>query len=137
MTDISTIDAHDKLVLYFEDENRDTFCYILYNFVEREYFICGARTNNILNEQCCPFNFYCKSKTTLLEYLEFLFNLAFARLTYGLYNFYNIYGHRDYVDLEVLDIKRSIQTEITAYVGADFNSGTVYNLLKMLKEIRY
>jgi len=137
MTDISTIDAHDKLVLYFEDESKDTYCYILYNFVEREYFICGARTNYVLNEQYCPFNFYCKSKKTLLEYLKFIFDVAFARLTYGLYNFYNIFGDRDYVNLKVLDIKRNDETEITAYVGATFKPELVYNLLKMLKEIRY
>ena len=136
MTDISNIDAHDKLVLYFEDECKDTYCYILYNFMEREYFICGARTN-LLNEKYCPFYFYCKSKTTLLEYLKFIFDVAFSRLTYGLYNFYNIFGHTDYVDLDVLDIKRNDMSEITVYVGTEFKSRIVYNLLKMLKEIRY
>ena len=136
MTDISTIDAHDKLVLHFEDECKDTYCYVLYDFVEREYFICGARTN-LLNEQYCPINFYCKSKTTVLEYLKFTFDVAFSRLTYGLYNFYNIFGDTDNVDLEVLNIKRTNQTEITVYVGTDFKSKTVYNLLKMLKKIRY
>lgn len=136
MTDLSTIDAHDKLVLYFEDECKDTYCYVLYNFAEREYFICGARTN-VLNEQYCPFHFYCKSKTTLLEYLKFIFDVAFSRLTYGLYNYYNIFGNTDYVDLEVLDIKRNDVCEITVYVGTEFKSRIVYNLLKMLKEIRY
>jgi len=136
MTDLLTIDAHDKLVLYFEDEGKDTYCYILYNFVEREYFICGARTN-VLNEQYCPFNFYCKSKTTLLEYLKFIFDVAFARMTYGLYNFYNIFGDRDYIDLQVLDSKRNDLYEVTIYNGTDFKSNIVYNLLKMLKEIRY
>lgn len=136
MTDLLTVDAHDKLVLYFEDEGKDTYCYILYNFVEREYFICGARTN-VLNEQYCPFNFYCKSKTTMLEYLKFIFDVAFARMTYGLYNFYNIFGDRDYIDLQVLDSKRNDLYEITIYNGTDFKSKIVYNLLKMLKEIRY
>jgi hypothetical protein len=136
MTDLLTIDAHDKLVLYFEDEGKDTYCYILYNFVEREYFICGARTN-VLNEQYCPFHFYCKSKTTLLEYLKFIFDVAFARMTYGLYNFYNIFGDRDYIDLQVLDSKRNDLYEVTIYNGTDFKSNIVYNLLKMLKEIRY
>ena len=136
MTDLLTVDAHDKLVLYFEDEGKDTYCYILYNFVEREYFICGARTN-VLNEQYCPFNFYCKSKTTLLEYLKFIFDVAFARMTYGLYNFYNIFGNRDYIDLQVLDSKRNDLYEVTIYNGTDFKSNIVYNLLKMLKEIRY
>lgn len=131
MTNLSTIDAHDKLVLYFEDESRDTYCYILYDFTEREYFICGARGN----QRGCPFNFYCKSKKTLLKYLKFIFEVT--QLTYGLYNFSNIFGETDYVDLDILENKRSIQTEITAYVGATFNSELVLNLLKMLKEIRY
>jgi hypothetical protein len=136
MTDLSTVDAHDKLVLYFEDECKDTYCYVLYNFAEREYFICGARTN-ILNEKYCPFNFYCKSKTTLLEYLKFVFDVAFCNMTYGLYNYYNIFGYKDYVDLEILDVKRNDLSEITVYCGTHFKPKIVYNLLKMLKEIRY
>ena len=136
MTDLSTIDAHDKLVLYFEDDCKDTYCYVAYDFTEKEYFICGARMNEF-GEQYSSFNFYCKSKTTLLEYLKFIFDVAFARLTYGLYNFYNIFGTTDCVDLELLDSKRNDMCEITVYVGTVFKQKTVYNLLKMLKEIRY
>jgi hypothetical protein len=130
------IDAHDKLVLYFADECKDTYCYILYNFAEREYFICGARITR-LGEQYCPFNFYCKSKTTLLNYLKFVFDVAFARMTYGLYNFYNIFGDAECINLEILDYKRNEMCELTVYVDTDFKDKTVYNLLKMLKEIRY
>jgi hypothetical protein len=130
------IDAHDKLVLYFEDDGKDTYCYVAYDFTEKEYFICGARTTKN-DENYCPFNFYCKSKTTLLEYLKFIFEVAFCRLTYGLYNFYNIFEGGDCVDLELLDNRRNETCEISIYFETDFNAKKVYNLLKMLKEIRY
>ena len=73
------IDAHDKLVLYLEEECKDTYCYVVYDFTEREYFICGSRTTKY-DEKYCPFNFYCKSKTTVLEYLQFIFDVAFSLL---------------------------------------------------------
>ena len=72
----------------------------------------------------------------MLEYLKFIFDVAFARMTYGLYNFYNVFGDRDYVDLQVLDSKRNDLYEITIYNGTDFKSKIVYNLLKMLKEMK-
>ena len=128
---MTTIDAHDKLVLYFEDECK--YCYVAYDFTEKEYFICGTRTNSYN----CPFNFYCKSKTTVLEYLTFLFDVAFFELKYGLYNFYNIFGESDCVDLELLDNKRNDTCEIAIFTGTVFKPKKVYNLLKMLKDIRY
>lgn len=136
MTDISTIDAHDKLVLYFENEGKDAYCYIAYDFTEKEYFICGARIDGY-GEQYASFNYYCKSKKTVLEYLKFLFDTDYCKITYGLYNFYNIFGYSDCVDLELLESKRNYTCEIALYDRTVFKRKTVHNLLKMLKEIRY
>ena len=76
--------AQDRLVLYIEEEyegQRDTSCYILYDFVEKEYFICGSRLDEAKQEYA-RFHFYCASRETLLDYMSFITNARDSVLTY-------------------------------------------------------
>jgi hypothetical protein len=72
-----------------------------------------------------------------LKMMRIIVLLIFIASPRQLYNFYNIFEGGDCVDLELLDNRRNETCEISIYFETDFNAKKVYNLLKMLKEIRY
>ena len=132
-------DVHDKLVLFIEETyegNVDMTCYVLYDVAEREYFVCGARIDDA-GCKYTPFHFFCKSKQTLLSYIRFITNANNSRLTYGLYNFNNIFKNTEYIDYDKLVAKRCESKEVAVYVDMDFNKRQMMDLLIILKEVRY
>lgn len=140
MTDeIYEVDSKDKLVLYFEELSNgiiDTFCYVLYDFTEKEYFICGARHDGC-GFQYGKFHFYCRSTETVLDYLAFILNAEESEITYGLYNFRNLFEQSDIIDLERLEIKKRDTNEIAIFLNQNFKKKRVRKILRMLREIRY
>ena len=132
-------DMHDKLVLFIQEKYSgcvDMSCYVLFDVSEREYFVCGTRLD-IVDFKYAPFHFFCKSKQTLLSYLKFITNANDSLLTYGLYNFNNIFENEKYIDYERLEAKRSDLNEIAVYVDMEFDKKQMMELLVILKEIRY
>ena len=128
----------DKLVLFLEEDYEgsvDMSCYVVYDATEKEYFICGQRMDD-LSCKYAPFHFYCKSKRSLLKYIRFITNAEDSRLTYGLFNFPDIY-FEEMVDYSVLDKMRSAYTEIAVYVKMDFDKKIIHDLLVVLKDVRY
>jgi hypothetical protein len=132
-------DMHDKLVLFIEEKYDgcvDMSCYVLYDVSEGEYFVCGLRIDNV-EFKYAPFHFFCKSKQTLLSYLKFITNANDSLLTYGLFNFNNIFENVEYIDYERLEAKRSNLNEIAVYVDMEFNKKQMMEMLVILKEVRY
>jgi Zn-finger protein len=132
-------DAHDKLVLFIEEKYDgivDMSCYVLYDASDREYFVCGIRSDNV-EFKYAPFHFFCKSTRTILSYLKFITNANDSRLTYGLFNFNNIFENVEYINYERLEAKRSDLNEIAVYVDMEFNKKQMMELLIILKEVRY
>ena len=130
---------HDKLVLFIEEKYDgivDMSCYVLYDVAEKEYFVCGTRSDDA-DFKYAPFHFFCKSKQTLLSYIKFITNANDSRLTYGLFNFNNIFENVEYIDYERLCAKRCDSNEIAVYVDMDFNKKQIMELLVILKEVRY
>lgn len=135
------MDSHDKLVLYIEesyDGVGDMMCYVLYDRSEDSYFICGSRMCDIdLPEQHEPFHFFCKSKKTLLKYIKFIVNADDSRLTYGLFNFNNIFKNVDYIDYHYLNTRRRDVSEVAVYTDMEFDKKTIRDLLEIIKEVVY
>jgi hypothetical protein len=132
-------DMHDKLVLFIEEKYNgcvDMSCYILYDVSEREYFVCGTRSDDT-DYKYAPFHFFCKSKQTLASYLKFITNANDSRLTYGLFNFNNIFENVEYINYARLEAKRCDSNEIAVYVDMEFNKRQMMELLIILKEVRY
>ena len=130
---------HDKLVLFIQEKYCgcvDMSCYVLYDVSDGEYFICGTRLDNV-EFKYAPFHFFCKSKQTLLSYLKFITNANDSRLTYGLFNFNNIFENVEYINYERLEAKRSDLNEIAVYVDMEFDKRQMMELLVILKEVRY
>lgn len=133
------VDSKDKLVLYFEEianERPDTYCYVMYDFTEKEYFLCGARHDSE-GTKYGKFHFYCRSSETVLDYLTYILNISTSDVTQGLYNFRNLFEHSDCVDLDILDAKKTDINELSVYIGEKFKTRLIKKLLRMLKEIRY
>jgi len=136
----------DRLVFYIQEDftnyttnkiETDAKCYILYDEVEDEYFICGSRVRSMETEYS-DFKFYCKSKETVVEYLTFILNPVDSNVSYGLYNFPDLFvNDDDVVDYQTLEYQRQDENEIALYLEMPFRKRPIRNLLRMLKEIRY
>ena len=135
----------DRLVFYIQEDfvnystdkiETDTKCYVLYDEVEDEYFICGSRVKSKELEYS-DFKFYCKSRETVVEYLAFILNPVDSNVSYGLYNFPDLFVNDDIVDYQTLEYQRQDENEIAIYLEMVFRRRPILNLLKMLKEIRY
>jgi len=131
-------DLNDKLVLYLEENYegmKDMSCYVLYSFVDEEYFICGSRIDEE-GIKYGQFKFFCKTATMLLDYLAFIVNAEGSKLSYGLFNQVSVFDE-NYVDYEVLETRRNEYNEIALYINMEFNKRQLHKLMHMLKYIRY
>ena len=135
----------DRLVFYIQEDftnyttnkvETDAKCYILYDEVDDEYFICGSRVRSMETEYS-DFKFFCKSKETVVEYLTFILNPVDSNVSYGLYNFPDLFVNNDTVDYQTLEYQRQDENEIALYLEMPFRKRPIRNLLRMLKEIRY
>jgi len=135
----------DRLVFYIQEDftnyttgkvETDAKCYVLYDELEDEYFICGSRVKSRELEYS-DFKFYCKSKETVVDYLAFVLNPVDSNVSYGLYNFPDLFVNNDVVDYQTLEYQRQDENEIALYLEMSFRRRPIRNLLRMLKEIRY
>jgi hypothetical protein len=137
----------NKLVIYIEEKYedvKDMTCYILYDEIEKEYFVCGSRRDEAMVNYA-QFHFYCKSRDTLVNYIAFIVNArgsCISLITYGLYS-YNIFGSADehemsqFVSYSRLDKYRSDTNELALYVDMTFSSAKIHDLLNIIREVRY
>jgi hypothetical protein len=131
--------SQDKLFLFLEEEydgSVDMTCYVAYDHTEKEYFICGQRLDDLKNKYSI-FHFYCKSRKSLLKYLRFIVNAEDSILTYGLFNFNNIFQGREYVDYSVLNSMRSDWNEVAVYNRMEYEHKVMKDLLAVLRDVRY
>ena len=108
----------------------------MYDEVEDEYFICGSRVKTLETEYS-DFKFYCKSRETVVEYLAFVLNPVDSNVSYGLYNFPDLFVNNNVIDYQTLEYQRQDENEIAVYLEMAFRRRPIRNLLRMLKEIRY
>lgn len=136
---------NDRLVFYIQEDlmnyvtdqvETDSKCYVLYDEVAEEYFICGSRVKS-KDLEYSDFKFYCKSKETAVEYLEFVLNSRDSNVSYGFYNFPDLFANNDIIDYQSLEYQRQDENEIALYLEMPFRKRPIRNLLRMLKEIRY
>jgi hypothetical protein len=134
---------NDRNVLYIEelyensDPNKfDMRCYVIYDETQGEYFVTGSRRLHMY-ETYGNFKFYCKSKTTLTEYLGFIVNSQQSKINYGLFNCVNLFNERDYVTFDTLENARINCAELAFYMGMSFKPTKIQTLLKILEQVRY
>jgi len=137
----------NKLVIYIEEKYedvKDMTCYILYDEIQKEYFVCGSRRDEAMVNYA-QFHFYCKSRDTLVNYIAFIVNArgsCISLITYGLYS-YDIFGSADehemsqFVSYSRLDKYRSDTNELALYVDMSFSSAKIHELLNIIREVRY
>lgn len=133
----------DRLVLYIEETDYnnskievDTRCYILFDELEQEYFVCGSRMTSE-NNPYAEFKFYCKSRHDLYEYLSFVMNFSEHEVNVGFFNYVDLFENHDKVDFNVLNNARSEDHEIAFYFGTNLKRRNMISLLSSLKYVRY
>jgi len=143
--------TNDRLVLCFEEVECDTgeidmVCFVLYDPVEKEYFICGKRYDVYDGNKCIAeygdYKFFCKSKTQVAEFLKSAMDIKNNKINQVLYNYKDIFYDEngeeyEYLDFDVLITNKNQMKEVSAYDGLTFNKNRVITLLKMIKHVRY
>jgi hypothetical protein len=135
--------TNDRIVLYIEETEYknsktevDMRCYILYDEIEHEYFVCGTRMS-CENKPYGEFKFYCKRKNDLYEYLSFVMNLSDCNVNVGLFNYPDLFDTHDMVDFNILNECRTEEHEIAFYFKSVLNRKHLCRLLGSLKNVRY
>lgn len=150
--------THDKLVAYFEEfrygSNESVMtCYVLYDHCDKEYYICGKKTETRgvmyslkkteynMNEYN-DFKFFCKSSKDMLKMLKCIMNVSCNDVNMTIYNYKDIFiddsgSELDYIDYNALEYSNVLQKEIISYDNTRFDEGLVKSILRMLKKVRY
>ena len=135
-----------KLVLFIEehyynftkkDDTIDSTCYVVYDDMEKEYFVCGSRVSDEHNKMFGEYHFYCKSRSVLLNFLSFVFKTGESNINYGIYNYTNIFDKTERVDYQFLNEHREYENEIALYEEMPYRRSKMNDLLKMIKYVRY
>lgn len=143
---IMSIQSTQKLVLFIDEQYHnytsgyaitDSSCYVIFDDVEQEYFVCGSRVSRETGGNFAEYHFYCKSKEVLTNYLSFIFKTGESTVNYGIYNYADIFLHSDRIDYTFLNENRSYDSEIALYMDVSFSGRAIYRILEMLKLIRY
>ena len=69
--------------------------------------------------------------------MSFITNARDSVLTYGLYNYPNIFGNNEMVNLDTLETQKNDENEIAVYLKMEFNRKQFRRTLRMLKDVRY
>ena len=134
----------------------DMKCYVMYDKIAHEYFICGQRCPYTKNSHdASEFNFYCKSSKRLVSFLRYVLGSGENKINHILYNCSNMFEvgtddshntdeHYDYVDFDVLENKCGRLNELAGYDMSEFSelescdsASKLKQLIKMLKHVRY
>ena len=146
----------DKLVLcvytlnmnkVLEDEATDCTCFVLYDEVEDEYFLCGKRTYvNLEEDQAADdyysFKFYCKSRSSVIDMLASVLDVNNNTVNVELYNYTDIYTKEDgseytYLDYDALMDNYDVRKELVRFDEIEFDEVSIKHMLKMIKRVRY
>ena len=75
-------------------ENLESECYVYYDDVEREYFVCGLK-----EDETNPYKFYTKKRTNLMNFLDSVLGNN-CQVSVELMNYPNLFVNHDYVDYD-------------------------------------
>ena len=132
-----------KLVLFIEEQYTDnglvitdSTCYVIYDVIEREYFICGSRLSHEDKAEYCKYHLYCKSRRDLINFLSFIFNADGSNVNYGIYKYDNIFSSNELIDYDFLN-ENKLDNEVTLYLDMKFKKSNIVKLLDVIKFIRY
>lgn len=134
----------NRLVLYVEEiysnkktDNIDMKCFIIYDGVEGEYFLCGSRKKKT-ESQYGDFKFFCKRSLDVIHFISFIFNVKESDLNYGLYNYSTLSSvDNSHITFDILDNMLMPCSEIAFYEGMKYNFSEFLKLLEMLKKVRF
>lgn len=154
--------THDKLVAYFEEfrygSNKSVMtCYVLYDHCDKEYYICGKKTETRTEVSCIKnsvkhteynvneyndFKFFCKSSKDMLKMLKCIMNVSCNDINMTILNYKDIFiddsgSELDYIDYTSLEYSNTLQKDIISYDNARFDDRLVKSILRMLKKVRY
>ena len=146
----------DKLVLclytlnmnkVLEDDVTDCTCFVLYDEVENEYFLCGKRTYVNLEEDqedddYFSFKFFCKSRSSVINMLASVLDVNNNTVNVELYNYTDIYTKEDgteykYLDYDALMDNYDVRKELMRFDEIEFDEVSIRQMLKMIKRVRY
>jgi hypothetical protein len=108
----------DCLVLKIEeysDGELDTTMFVLYDVIEKMYFIRGKRTDMSPMSDSKPYSFQCKDAENLADFISFAICVK-NKWTYVLYNYYDLPNYSDEITYTYLkEMDNDSRYEIAGY----------------------
>ena len=112
-------------------ENLESECYVYYDDVEREYFVCGLKEH-----ETNPYKFYTKKRTNLMNFLDSVLGNN-CQVSVELMNYPNLFVNHDYVDYDVLTHDDTEWSEISCRQDNSYTCTIRVELEKCLKSLKF
>jgi hypothetical protein len=128
----------DCLVLKIEeysDGELDTTMFVLYDVIEKMYFVRGKRSDTSLLRQSIPYSFQCKGAENLADFISFTICVK-NKWTYVLYNYDDLPNYSDEITYTYLkEMDNDSRYEIAGYDKKNYCREHLVKSLKMLKNV--
>ena len=128
----------DCLVLKIQeyvDNKLDNTLYILYDKNEDLFLVRGKRTPILGKYDCVPYSFYCKYTEELHDFINLMLCTS-SKISYTLYNYYDLPSDSDTIDFETLDtLSCDRSLELTGFDNENYNKKFIMKFLRVLKNV--
>jgi hypothetical protein len=122
----------DCLVLRIEyPEYMDLF--ILFDIVQKSYYLCGKKTSVSETDEPSPFSFFCKQEDSLLHFIDVIIDVT---INTRLYNLNSLPLSCNNISFDLLNRLAVESSEIISSIDDSNYYGNLQDYLRMLKNIR-
>ena len=112
-------------------ENLESECYVYYDDVEKEYFVCGLK-----EDQTNPYKFYTKKRTSVMNFIDSILGNN-CQISIELMNYPNLFVNNNYVDYDVLTHDDTDWSEISCLQGTSYTSEMRVELFRCMKSLKF
>ena len=112
-------------------ENLESECYVYYDYVEKEYFVCGLKEN-----ESNPYKFYTKKRTNIMDFMDSILGNN-CQVSIELMNYPNLFVNNYYVDYDVLTHDDTEWSEISCVQGTSYTCDMRFELYRCLKSLKF
>jgi hypothetical protein len=120
----------DCLVLFLEDSSNNTNLFIIYDNLNKSFFLCGKK---VTVTDAKSFSFYCKHASHLQEFALLLID---SRINIHIYNFDDLPANCDEITFDSLNERRTNLSNIISYYEDPNYYEKLIKYMTLLKNVK-
>ena len=121
-----------KISEFLTDDEPDSILYIFYDKMLHHFFIRGAQTSTRF--EFYPYSFRCEFASDLELFIRAIISTD-SKVIYELLNYTDLPVDSHDITYEYLDETETPMMQITSIVSKDYNSKSLVNLLRTLRNV--